>query len=161
MFPAGKPKEPKKAKEPRPEFPFARAKVERILKEHCPGNEVSPRVKMALNHWLGDMASRVSKGLAQVSHRTITEEDFRNAVAKYGFTGSLHEQKEKIGERMEKLNSSVEKFKGEVEESIIYREQEQDLIFGRVRDQFGQDEEYGIYVKEAEPEPKADEAGTE
>ena len=66
-----------------PQYPFARARVERIINQHCPNAEVSPRVRLAFNKWLGKMVEGVAKELAKVPHKTITEEDFRNVVSKY------------------------------------------------------------------------------
>lgn len=143
-----------KGKANKPKFPFARAKAERILKKHCPNSEISPRVKAAFNNWLGEMAANVSKELSEVSHKTITEADFRNAVSKYEFAGDLKAERERITNKMSNLGKRVESFKGQVEKSIIHREAgPQDLIFGRIADQYKQNYEDAVYVSEAaEPE---------
>lgn len=139
-------------------YPFARAKVERILKAACPDAEISPRVRLAFNIWLGKMAENVSEELAKVSHRTITEQDFQNVISKYEFAGDLKKERERISNRMKELGKEVERFKGKVEDSIVHREEgAQDLIFARVADQYKQEYEEAVYVKdvsEAEADPE-------
>jgi len=140
------------------EYPFAKARVERILQKYCPDAEVSPRVRLAFNKWLGEMAENVSHELAKVSHKTITEEDFRNIISRYDFAGDLKKERERISRKMKELDKEVGKFKELVEKSIIHREEgPQDLIFGRVTDQYKQDYEEAVYVSEAPvPEPEAE-----
>ena len=134
----------------RTEYPFARAKVDRILKKYCPNAEISPRVRLASNVWLGEMATNVSKELAKVSHKTITEEDFETVVSKYDFAGDLKSERDRISSRMKELGRKVESFKNQVEESIIHMEEgPQDLIYGRVKDQYKQEYEEAVYVSEA------------
>ena len=148
------------ASEPKsePKFPFARARVERIIQGQCPEAEVSPRVRLAMNRWLGEMTERVAKDFAKVPHTIITERDFQDIIGKYDFTGNLNEERERIMERMTHLKNQVDAFRERVDASVILKEEgPQDLIFGRIQDQYVQDYEEAVYVSE---HPEVEEEGT-
>jgi len=138
------------------EFPFTRARVEKIMRDEMPDKELSPRLKLAMNNWLGEIASSVAKTIARSPHRTIKLNDFENAIKKYDYVDNLKKEKEKIAEKMDDLAKSVEKFGEYVEKSIILREEApKTLIYGHLPEEYDVDQEVeqALYVAEGGTPP--------
>ena len=121
------------------------------MKKNLPGKELSPRVKIAMNNWLGEMASSASRKMARDGGKRLALDDFENAVHKYDVVDDLRKEKERIAGRMDDLAKRVEGFAEEVDASIILKDEApKTLIYGHLPNEYDVDKEVeqALYVEE-------------
>jgi len=108
------------------DLPFTKSRVEQILKKNLSDEQqVSQRVKLAMNEWLGELTAKISKEMAQNSGKTLTVDDFNKVVHKYEIADKLAQEKERVSRKIEETNKEIGKVIRDFEKSIVKKEDEE------------------------------------
>lgn len=90
------------------EMPFPNATVVRHIKTYAPNKMISSKVKVALNHFLGDVVKVVAKDMGKTRYSMIEMDDFQRATKPYTVAEDLEFEKQRIVAQLEKTKMDIE-----------------------------------------------------
>ncbi len=89
-------------------LPFPNATVVRHIKVYAPNKMISSKVKVALNHFLGDVVKVVAKDMGKTRYSMIEMDDFQRATKPYTVAEDLEFEKQRIVAQLEKTKMDIE-----------------------------------------------------
>ncbi len=89
-------------------LPFPNATVVRHIKAYAPNKMISSKVKVALNHFLGDVVKVVAKDMGKTRYSMIEMDDFQRATKPYTVAEDLEFEKQRIVAQLEKTKMDIE-----------------------------------------------------
>lgn len=89
-------------------LPFPNATVVRHIKAYAPNKMISSKVKIALNHFLGDVVKVVAKDMGKTRYSMIEMDDFQRATKPYTVAEDLEFEKQRIVAQLEKTKMDIE-----------------------------------------------------
>ena len=89
-------------------LPFPNATVVRHIKTYAPNKMISSKVKIALNHFLGDVVKVVAKDMGKTRYSMIEMDDFQRATKPYTVAEDLEFEKQRIVAQLEKTKMDIE-----------------------------------------------------
>lgn len=89
-------------------LPFPNATVVRHIKQYAPNKMISSKVKLALNHFLGDVVKVVAKDMGKTRYSMIEMDDFQRATKPYTVAEDLEFEKQRIVAQLEKTKMDIE-----------------------------------------------------
>ena len=89
-------------------LPFPNATVVRHIKQYAPNKMISSKVKVALNHFLGDVVKVVAKDMGKTRYSMIEMDDFQRATKPYTVAEDLEFEKQRIVAQLEKTKMDID-----------------------------------------------------
>lgn len=89
-------------------LPFPNATVVRHIKAYAPNKMISSKVKVALNHFLGDVVKVVAKDMGKTRYSMIEMDDFQRATKPYTVAEDLEFEKQRIVAQLEKTKMDID-----------------------------------------------------
>ena len=89
-------------------LPFPNATVVRHIKTYAPNKMISSKVKIALNHFLGDVVKVVAKDMGKTRYSMIEMDDFQRATKPYTVAEDLEFEKQRIVAQLEKTKMDID-----------------------------------------------------
>jgi|GEM_PF-864035 len=89
-------------------LPFPNATVVRHIKNYAPNKMISSKVKIALNHFLGDVVKVVAKDMGKTRYSMIEMDDFQRATKPYTVAEDLEFEKQRIVAQLEKTKMDID-----------------------------------------------------
>lgn len=121
-------------------LPFTKSRVDSLIKKNLSGDQiVSARVKVAMNEWLGELAANVARQMAKSPNKTLTVEEFREAVHKYELADRLAEEKERVKREIEATNKKIDHVIQGIDKSIVKKDEAESVRIVRLH----ADEDFG------------------
>ena len=89
-------------------LPFPNATVVRHIKTFAPNKMISSKVKIALNHFLGDVVKVVAKDMGKTRYSMIEMDDLQRATKPYTVAEDLEFEKQRIVAQLEKTKMDID-----------------------------------------------------
>lgn len=89
-------------------LPFPMATVVRHIRDNSDGRMISAKVKVATNHFLGDIIKVVSKEMSKTRYSMVEMDDFQRATKPFTFAKELELEKQRVVKELEKMRSDIE-----------------------------------------------------
>lgn len=91
-----------------PGLPLPMAPVTRLVKSQIGDKMVSSKVKVAVNKFLGEVASSVAKEMGQTRYPMIEMDDFLRATKPYTYAKEMQAEKERVVKELDAMRAKIE-----------------------------------------------------
>jgi len=89
-------------------LPFPTAAVVRQIRKMAPGKMISSKVKVAMNHFLGEVVQNVAQEMNTTRYSMIEMDDFLRATKPYRFAKELELEKERVVRELERMREDID-----------------------------------------------------
>ena len=104
-------------------LPFPTAAIVRLMKSQMDGEKmIKKEVKIAMNRWLGNLCSNVSKEMNKFPYVMMHLHEFQKATETYSNLESFQKEKERILSHLDAIKKDIEKLErdlGKKEEEVF------------------------------------------
>jgi len=102
-------------------LPFPTAPIVRIMRKNLDSDKmIRSEVKKAMNEWLGDICSKVTRRMNQSDYTMVSMIDFKNAIEPYENVVDIDIERERIIASMEKIKADCDSLKRDVERKFRF-----------------------------------------
>ena len=91
-----------------PGLPFPMAPIVRMVKAQIGDKMVSSKVKVAMNKFLGEVASSVAKEMGQTRYPMIEMDDFLRATKPYTYAKEMQTEKERVVKELDAMRTEID-----------------------------------------------------